>query len=434
MGASPRARHDAGRSGPLPPPPVPPAPASLSSEAGWTRARKLALAMLVGYVAAMAAVCLLLRTPWLVARGNETTGDRAIFTAVNAATLTGFQQTMSLREMRQVGMAGPSVMLALTLVGSITSLMIGGLAAARALRMPHTPSQIASAAVTSVLLVTLAGAAALTATGTNVFDSLFQAASAFGNSGLSTGTLPTVFSPTTYLVLLPLAVLGGLGLPVLIELADRLFTGPPLSKNSRAVIGTSGIVYLLGFVALLLAQAPVASGGGWPAWRSTLASCSVAAINTRTAGIGFQSPAVFTAAGQWLLIALMLVGAASAGTGGGIKITTLWHLCTGTSRALSGRPVHRAAGIALVWAGAYLLALLVGLLLLVSIEPQIPGDRMLFLAVSAMGNVGLSHDPVAITGPGLLVLSLLMLAGRLGSLGVLWWLAESSPGADVLVG
>ena len=268
----------------------------------------------------------------------------------------------------------------------------------------------------------------------NVFDALFEAACAFGNSGLYTGTLPTVFSPTTFLVLLPLAVLGGLGLPVLMELGDRLFGGAPLSKNSLVVIGASAIVYLLGFAALALAQTPIASGAGWPAWRSTLASCSVAALNTRTAGFAFQSPAVFSAPGQWILIALMLIGAASAGTAGGVKVTTLWHLCTGARRALAGTAVHRAAGIAVGWTAAYAAVLFGGLLLLVSIEPQIPGDRMLFLAVSAIGNVGLSHDPVAITGPGLLVLSLLMLAGRVGSLGVLWWLAETTAGTDVLAG
>jgi trk system potassium uptake protein TrkH len=336
--------------------------------------------------------------------------------------------------MRQVGIYGPVVMLLLTLIGSLVSLTVGGLAASRILGMPHTIRQIAAAAFTSVALATLAGAAALAVTGMNVFDAVLQAASAFGNSGLYTGTLPTTGSPATYLVLLPLGVIGGLGLPVLMELGDRVFGGPPPSGNSRVVLAMTGTIYLLGFVALLLAQAPVASGAGWPAWRSTLASCSVAALNTRTAGFAFQSPAAFTAAGQWILMALMLIGAASAGTAGGIKINTLWHLGKGVRQVLAGGAVQRAIGIAVVWAGAYVAALFLGLLFLLTIEPQIPGDRLLFLAVSAIGNVGLSHDPVAITGPGLFVLSLLMLVGRLGPLGVLWWMAETTAGADVLVG
>jgi trk system potassium uptake protein TrkH len=434
MGTTPRARSGAGRSDPLSYASVPVAPGSLTSDPAWSKARKIAFWLLAGYVASMLAVFLLLRTSLLVASGNETSGDRAVFTAVNAGTLTGFQQTMGLREMRQVGIYGPAVILVLTLIGSLVSLTVGGLAASRILAMPHTIRQIVSAAVTSVLLASLAGAAALAVTGMNVFDAVLQAASAFGNSGLHTGTLPTTLSPATYLVLLPLAVLGGLGLPVLIELGDRVFGGPSLSGNSRVVLRMTGIVYLLGFAALLLAQAPVASGAGWPAWRSTLASCSVAAVNTRTAGFAFQSPAAFTAAGQWILMALMLIGAASAGTAGGIKVNTLWQLGKGIRQVLAGRAVQRAVGIAAVWAGVYGAALFTGLLFLLTIEPQIPGDRLLFLAVSAIGNVGLSHDPVAITGPGLFVLSLLMLVGRLSPLGVLWWIAETTPGTDVLVG
>ena len=154
MGASQRARNDSGRSDPLSYASVPLAPGSLTSEQAWRSARKLALGILVGYLAAIVAVFVLLRTPWLVARGNETTGDRAVFTAVNAATLTGFQQTMGLREMRQVGMAGPTVMLALTLLGALASLTVGGIAAARVLRMPHTLPQVVWAAWTSVLLAT----------------------------------------------------------------------------------------------------------------------------------------------------------------------------------------------------------------------------------------------------------------------------------------
>jgi len=434
MGMTQRPRSGSGRPESLSYATVPSAPASLGSDAVWSGARKVAATVLVGHLALMFAVFLLLRTSTLVARGNETTADRAVFTAANAGTLTGFQQTIGLREMRQAGMAGPLVMLLLTITGSLASLIVGGLAAARVLQMPHTVRQVVWAAVSAVLLATLGGAAALTAAGMNVFDAILQAASAFANSGLYTGTLPSTMSAATYLVLLPLAVLGGLGLPVLIELSDRAFGGPPLSKYSRLVLDMTGIVYVIGFVALVLAQASVASGAGWPAWRSTLASCSVAALNTRSAGLPFQSPAAFTAPGQWILIGLMIVGAASAETAGGLKITTLSQLWRGTRAVLSGAAVPRVFGIALVWCCAYLLLLFVGVILLVGSEPQIPGDRLLFLSASALGNVGLSHDPVSITGPGLLILSALMIVGRFAPLAVLWWLAETAPGADMLVG
>ena len=410
------------------------APAAPAAPPGWPRARLLAGGLLAGWFVLTAASCFVFRSGHVVANGNETTFDRAVFTAINTSTLTGFQQTMGLREMRVAGIGGPVLLLGMTFAGSFTFLVVGGLAAGRVLRMPHAASQIAWAAGTAILLATLGGGAALAATGRNVFDAIFQSTSAFANSGLWLGPAPATTDASTFLVLLPLVVLGGLGLPVLIEMSDVLFGGPPPSKHSRTVLKLAAMAYLCGFTALVLAQAPVAWGGGAFAWRNTIASCSVAAINTRSAGLPFQSPAVFTVAGQWLLMALMLIGGAPAGAASGLKTTTLWQLAGGVRDVLCGRPVPRAFGIAAVWLGAFVAALFAGILLLATTDPQIAPDRLLFLCCSAIGNVGLSHDPVSITGPGLIVLSFLMLAGRIGSLAILWWMAETTAGADVLVG
>jgi len=397
--------------------------------AGW-----VALGLLVAYLAAMIAVAILLHVAGVSMRGNETTWDRAVFTSVNAASLTGFQQTVGIREMSAAGWRGPAVLLGLTFAGSLMSLILGGLAAARVLGMPHTAGQIVWAAVSTVLLTTVAGAAALSGAGRTIFEAVFQSASGFANSGLWLGQAPSITSAAVFLVLLPLAELGGLGLAVLIEATDRIFGGPPLSRHSRTVLTLTGWFYLGALIVLVVAQTPVALDGGWVAWRNTLCSCSAAAINTRSAGLPIQSPAAFTAAGQWLLMLLMLIGAAPAGTAAGLKTTTLLQLGRGVRDALQGRTPQRVAGIAAVWAGSYLLALFIGVLLLVSIEPQTQADRLLFLACSALGNVGLSHDPVSNTGPGLLVLSGLMLFGRLGPLAILWWTAGADSGADVLVG
>ena len=84
--------------------------------------------------------------------------------------------------------------------------------------------------------------------------------------------------------------------------------------------------------------------------------------------------------------------------------------------------------------GENLSVVLAGFLLLVWTVPDLPADRSLFLAVSAVSNVGLSHDPIGITGPGLYVLSTLMLAGRVAPLLVLWWMVKVAPDAEVAVG
>ncbi|MFN4243913.1 MAG: hypothetical protein ACK4PI_11845 [Tepidisphaerales bacterium] len=93
---------------------------------------------------------------------------------------------------------------------------------------------------------------------------------------------------------------------------------------------------------------------------------------------------------------------------------------------LCGGPADRAAmrqwGVASVWlAGQAVLTVLV-LVVLLQTEPQLAFDRVLLLAVGSVSLAGVSADPVAVVGPGLLVMSGAMVAGRLWSWGMLWWM------------
>jgi len=93
-------------------------------------------------------------------------------------------------------------------------------------------------------------------------------------------------------------------------------------------------------------------------------------------------------------------------------------------------------GITAAWTLAYLIIVGATFFLLTVCEPQVPADRLAFITVSAVSNVGLGHDraPISIVGPGLYVLCLAMLLGRLVPVAVLWWLAKTTPETDVLVG
>jgi Trk-type K+ transport system membrane component len=146
---------------------------------------------------------------------------RAVFTSVNAATLTGFPSSVGLEDFDEEGALGPAVVLALMAGGALFSLIGGGIAAVRVLQLPYSDTQVISAAVASLAIAVVAGAAALLSPERRLFDSVFQAASAFTNSGLYTGRLPGVSSVRAQAVLMPLAFLGGLGLPVLMDLFDR---------------------------------------------------------------------------------------------------------------------------------------------------------------------------------------------------------------------
>lgn len=384
--------------------------------------------LVAAYLIFIAMAFLALRIPGVGVAGQELGFRRTVFTAVNAVTLTGFQQ--------DVGSSSTDadlLRLVLTLGGTLFSLTAGGMAVVRIAGMHYTDTQVAAAAGAATLVAALGGAAVLAAD-QGLISALLQSASAFGNSGLYSGRLPGVLDWEAHAVLLPLAFAGTLGLPVLMELFDRLTGGRRLSTHSRTVLSLAAGFYLLGFllIALLHGTRPSSNPGAGD-WRHTLALASAFSIDSRSAGLPFELAGAFSRPAQWVLIALMIVGGNPGGTAGGIKTTAVYHLLAGFRNNLRGRHLPRAFGIAGCWVTAYLTIVAVGFLLLLRSEPD-TADRLLFLTVSAAGNVGLSHDPVSITGNGLFTLSALMLAGRLAPLLVLWWMASTPEDDSVAVG
>jgi len=376
---------------------------------------------------ALAAICF--HSPVTMVGGNELSWDRAVFAAANALTLTGFQSFAAAGRYQP---AGQWMTFLLIVAGTQFALISAGVASVRILRLRHTASQVIAAAVTLQLLVLLVGSVFL-AEPTRPLVGAFDAAAAFGNCGLTLGRLPSVASSQAQLILLPLAILGGLGLPVLLDITDWFRGHAYLARHSRSVLFLTAVAYLVGLT-LLFVFRWVGAANGADSWRSALAAASVAAIDTRTAGIAFPFTQLLpTAATQWIAVGLMIVGACPAGTGGGLKLTTLRELGCGTRRVLGGQPAGRAFGFALLWVGLYGLTAALSLLLLVCCEPQLSGDRLLFLAVSATSNVGLSHDTVNLTGAGLYVLSGTMLLGRLTPIVLLLRMAQTDTQANLLV-
>jgi Trk-type K+ transport system membrane component len=370
--------------------------------------------------------------PGVKVTGQELSFRRSVFAAVNATTLTGFQQDVG------SSLAGADVLrLILTLVGTLFTLTAGGMAVVRIARMNYTDRQVIWAAGVATIATTIGGAAFLLDSDRGLIASLLQASSAFGNSGLYAGRLPGVMDWRTHGVLLPLAFAGALGVPVLMELFDRVTGARRLSIHSRRVLVLAAGFYLVGFALIasieLLRAAPT-QGGRTGEWIRTLAFASTLSVNARTTGLPFEFAAAMARPLQWVLIALMIVGGSPGGTAGGLKTTTVTRLLTGVRDNLLGRHLTRSFGIAACWAILYFVTVFIGFGFLLHTEGDVPADRLLFLAFSAVSNAGLSHDPVSITGDGLFTLSGLMLAGRLGPLLILWWMATSGDEDPVAVG
>jgi trk system potassium uptake protein TrkH len=322
----------------------------------------------------------------------------------------------------------------LTIGGSMFSMLAGGLAVRRILRLKYSDRQIVYAAIICEAAALVIGAAGGCGVTGGVLDGASQGVASFGNSGVFIGKPFAVTAWQTHLIVVPLLFLGSLGITVLLELYDLLVHAKKTSKHAAVAIGWTLALYVIGTILFTLLQSlAVDFNMTGSRFAGTVASSSVAAINSRTGGIHFEDAYLYPRSMQWVLIAFMMIGASPAGTGGGLKTTTIYAMWRGTRDLLAGKNPGRAFGIAMSWVGLYVGMLLAGLILLLMAEPQMNADRVVFLAASALGNVGLSHDVLSNSPKGSYVLCALMLAGRMVPPLILWWMAETAE-SDVAVG
>jgi trk system potassium uptake protein TrkH len=365
-----------------------------------------------------------LRSPDATIRGNEMNVDRAVFNVANAATLSGFQLSVSVKDYKP---AGQKIIFELIVAGSLVSLIVGGCFLASILQMPFTNRQIATSAIVVWLLAIILGAGGLIHPGTGVWPAIFQSASAFGNDGHFIGELPGWMDWRMHLILLPLGLVGGLGILVVMDIAAALVQRRRLHPYAVAVLAMTAAIYLIGFV--LVAAIQLLDGSEI---KQSIVAASSVVMNCRTLGFPLESFGMLARPAQWIVLLLMAIGGSGAGTAGGIKITTVFGIGRGAVRAIRGKSLDRVFGVICVWFAIYWAMVLATTISLVAAQPQAAGDRMLFLAVSAVSNVGISHEPITFTGVTLYILTAAMLLGRVVPLGMLWWAAGCGVHSDAI--
>ncbi len=262
--------------------------------------------------------------------GNEMPMGQAIFMAINTATLTGFELPVPVRDYTPMGRMTVALM---TASASAMFLIAGGWAVSRIARLRYSDRAILWMTVAAEGAAALIGVLALPSDGHEGVHGIFTRAArafcAFGNSGLQFGSAPSVNHLTTHMVLLPLAVLGGLGLPVLMDIGTFVIAARKPSNHTRSVLTTTAAIYLVGLLALLVLQLLHANDGvvrgytksvTWVDPTQMVLGASAMTLNARTLGMPLSLPLQFgdaAAALQCILIPLMIIGASSGGTGGG---------------------------------------------------------------------------------------------------------------------
>lgn len=291
--------------------------------------------------------------------------------------------------------------------------------------------------------------------GKAAYYGLFHSISAFNNAGISLWTdslSPFVGDPIVNITVILLFIVGGLGYIVVVDVF-RKRSWRKLSLHSKVVLMGSGILYLAGFVFIFMLESRnAATLGALDVWDRIWAALFQGAA-PRSSGFNTIDVGSMLAASQFLMIILMFIGAASGGTGGGIKVNTVFVLILATlntfrgggqihafKRKIANETVMRALAVVI---SSLTVVLIVSLLLtLTESTKEEHFLKILFEATSAFSTTGLSMGLTSeLTPIGKVIITITMFVGRLGPLTLAFALAQKKrsskigyPEDNVLIG
>ncbi|MBV7697799.1 TrkH family potassium uptake protein [Streptomyces sp. TRM70350] len=267
--------------------------------------------------------------------------------------------------------------------------------------------------------------------GSAVYLGYFHAVSAFNNAGFGLHADNLTRYAQDPWVTLPVAaavVLGGIGFPVLLELLRhrrrRRTTGRrSWSLHAKLTLITTALLLVVGTLLTCLLEWTNPDTLGPHTTSGKILDGFFHSAMSRTAGFNAVDIGALHASTLLMTCVLMFIGGGSAGTAGGIKVTTFAVLLAAIIAEVRGEPTSTVLGRRLaphVLRQALTVALLgVGLvmgstLVLLTLTEE-PLEAVLFETVSAFATVGLSTGMTAdLPTPGQLLLIVLMFVGRLG--------------------
>lgn len=399
-----------------------------------------------GFLAAVAVGTGLLLLP-VSASGEPATLMEAVFTATSAVCVTGLIVTDT--PVFWSGF-GEAVILMLIQIGGLGVMTVASLLGVLVSRRLDLGSRLVAAASTRTvglgdvrrilvrvvviaLVVEAVVAAVLTVRfavaydqplGRAVWQGLFHAVSAYNNAGfaLFSGSLtdfvsdPWICVPTSVAM-----IVGGLGLPVVLEVLRKGWRPPRWSLHTKITLLMTVLLLGGGTGFFLVAEADATMAHLGVADR-VLASFTQAA-NARTAGFNSVNTGEMHTE-TWLgTVILMFIGAGSGGTGGGIKVTTfavlavvIWSELRGEQDAnLVDRRISPATQRQALTVALLAVAIVVLPTLWMTAFSPFTVDQVLFEVTSAFTTTGLSTGITAqLAWYHQVVLCVLMFIGRLG--------------------
>lgn len=264
----------------------------------------------------------------------------------------------------------------------------------------------------------------------SMYLSLFHAVSAFNNAGFSVfsdGLRGYVTHPGVNLLVIATIIAGGVGFPVIVDIARRRQRGERghrWSLHTRVTVAATVGLLALGMVGLLVMEWQNPDTLGALSVPQKMLAALFQSTTTRTAGFDTVPIGSLYGGSHLLMILLMVIGAGSASTSGGIKVTTFAVVVRTTLAEFRNNPdvtlFDRRISIS---AQRQALALVVAALgtvgtmtfLLASLNPKLLVESVLFEAASAFGTVGLSTGITpSLDSISRVLVIMLMFIGRIG--------------------
>ncbi|MGM0974765.1 MAG: TrkH family potassium uptake protein [Bacillota bacterium] len=285
-----------------------------------------------------------------------------------------------------------------------------------------------------------------------LYYSFFHSVSAFNNAGFSLwedNLVRYVGDPLVNLVITSLFILGGLGFTVMVDVLKKK-NFKKLSLHSKLMlVGTLAINIIAVLLVFVLEYHNPKTLAGLPNLSDKIWASYFQGVVTRTAGFNTIDLSGLQESTSFIMIILMFIGAGSASTGGGIKLTTFLVIVFGVisflrgkqeiviaRRTISNQTVLRALAISSI---ALLFVLLATFILLISEDTSF--IIALYEVASAFGTVGVTMGLTSsLSVIGKIVIIFIMFLGKVGPLTLAFSLAKPKPNnirypnEDVLTG
>ncbi|TAF64096.1 MAG: hypothetical protein EAZ55_12290 [Cytophagales bacterium] len=269
-----------------------------------------------------------------------------------------------------------------------------------------------------------------------IYFSIFHSISAFCNAGFSlfTNNLNEPFVNKSYILHIVIALIismGSLGFSTIEDVFSikkmRERTQKPWKKweiGSEIAVNMSILLIISGAILFFLTETK------YTLQNKTFLEASVASffqsVTTRTAGFNTVDMGALATPTILILIILMFIGAAPGSTGGGIKTTTFWLLIVSSisniqgkknveisKRTISNDTINKAFSL-------FFLAIvynIICIMLLTTVQSEVPILNLVFEQISAFGTVGLSLNLTpTLNDYSKTIIIITMYIGRVGSL------------------